>query len=160
MTELYTRRETDRFRHLALFCGAAAAVILAAALAVSIALCCQVNTLNAARLEKTVILVSVLAGWIALPLLLMGYRPARAEYRHMEGLLSGEKTEHTGILTVSPTDVALPRSITVRKAFLKDNGESVALTLNARLARRMPPNGTPVRVTAVRRFITAFEVLL
>ena len=33
-----------------------------------------------------------------------------------------------------------------------------ALSLNARLARRMPPDGTRVRVRTVRRYITAFEV--
>lgn len=159
MTELYTRRETERFRRLALCSGVLAAAALAAALAVCVLLCCRVRTLNAARLEKTVILVSVLSGWFALLLYFMVCRPARAEYRHMAGIRQGEKTEHSGVLTVSPAELTLPRSITVRKVTLSGDEGELALTLNARLARRMPPNGSRVRVSAVRKYITAFEVL-
>ena len=54
--------------------------------------------------------------------------------------------------------MCLPRSIAVRRALLTENGETTALSLNARLARRMPPDGTRVRVRTVRRYITAFEV--
>lgn len=159
MTELYGRKETRRFRRLALLSGGLSAAILAGGLAACVALCCQVNTLNAARLEKTVVTVSVLTGWTALPLFFLAYRPARAEYRHMDGILRGEQAEFSGVLTVAPGEIALPRSISVKKAVLEENGKEVPLTLNARMARRMPPNGTRVRVTAVRRYITAFEVL-
>ena len=159
MTDFYTRQETERFRRLALCGGILAAAVLAFALALCVALCCRVNTLNAARLEKTVIAVSALGGWIALLLFFLLYRPARAEYRHMEGIRQDEAAELRGFLTVFPAETALPRSISVRKARLVTDDGEIDLALDARLARRMPPNGAHVRLTAVRKYITAVEVL-
>lgn len=158
MTELYGPGEEKRFRRRDRVCRAAAWTVLIGGLGACVWMCCRVHTGNAAALLKACIIVSTLAGWIFLPLLIWGANPARAEHKHISGIRAGHPETREGVLTVEKESLSLPRSITVRRAHLTQNGETAALSLNARLARRMPPDGTRVRVKTVRRYITAFEV--
>ena len=158
MTELYSPEEERRFRRRDRISRAAAWTVLLGGLGACVWMCCHARTGNAGQLLKASILVSTLAGWVFAPLLMCAAGPARAEYRHIAGILAGQPEACEGTLTVEKESMCLPRSIAVRRALLTENGETIALSLNARLARRMPPDGTRVRVRTVRRYITAFEV--
>ena len=158
MTELYHPEEEKRLSRLAACSLAAAVGILAGALILCVGLCFRVNTGNAGWMLRKAVVCSTLGGWIAMALYFWVYRPSRAESRHMAGILAGEKQEYRGYLTVDSAERQLPCSISVRRAALENGGETVHLILDARLARRLPPSGAFVRVAAVRKYITAYEV--
>ncbi|MBQ7455705.1 MAG: hypothetical protein IJS53_04615 [Clostridia bacterium] len=158
MTAFYTREEADALSLRARRCRAIALALICAALAICTALCFFVRTGNEGRMFILVVSVFTLLGWIALLLLTLVWRPLRAESRHITGVLAGEQTEYRGVLEAPGAPVKIPGSIAVRKVMLRQGEESVMLNVRARLADRLPPAGTPVRVCAVMRYIVACEV--
>ena len=132
--------------------------LMAAALAVCVALCTRVRTGNAERLLFTVIALSTLAGWAAILLLALLLRASAAEYRHITHVLSAPEEECAGRLSLSPMAFQIPRGILIRKVTLRSGEDSRPLSLNARFARRLPPEGSFVRVKTAANLITAIEV--
>ena len=135
--------------------------LLASALTACIILCTQVNTGNAEKMLYTVIGLFTLAGWIAIPLLRLVYFPSAAVCRHMKSILGGEEEEMEGSLSLTPAAFQIPKGILARKVSLMVEGEEEARKLNIddRLVKKLPTDGTRVRVRTVRKFITAIEVL-
>lgn len=158
MIVLYHQEDARRMGVRAKAGRAAAGGILAAALIACVALCCQVRTGNAQTLYRWVVALFTLAGWGAILLTRFLIRPCQAEYQHMTSILSGEAEILEGKLTVAPESFQVPRSIRVRKAHLTSGEESCTLNVDDRLAAQLPPDGTHVRLQAVRRYITAVEV--
>ncbi len=159
MILLYTPERARRARALSrvslwLACG-----LLAGALAVCVILCARVNTGNAQRMLYAVIGLFTLAGWAAIALLALVYRPSAAECRHITSILNGEAEEMEGRLALTSACFQIPKGILVRKAALESDGEKRSLNVDERMKKRLPPEGTRVRVRVVRKFITAFEVL-
>ena len=128
-------------------------------LAACIFMCTKVRTGNASRLLAAVILTSTLAGWAAILLIGFVYRPAKAQAGHMLGLMNAEAETLTGTLSLEKGGFRIPGSIVVRKVRLRTEDETLTLNLNARFAAKLPPEGTPVKVTVRRKFITACEVI-
>lgn len=162
MTNFYSREEMERHHRRAAWSGAAAWSALALGWLVCAVLCFFVNTANARRMLFWVIGLATLSGWFFILLRQMVYVPAHAEASHMAGILTdeAEKTEeYEGILRLSPGSFQIPKSIVVRKATLTNGEESVTLSIDAALARRLPPDGSLVRVQTVRKYITGYEVL-
>lgn len=159
MISLYSQDEAVRMEKRARRGLISVCALLGAALAVCIVLCTRVRTGNAEKMLYAVIGVSSLAGWAAILLFSLLYLPSRAEYMHMKHMLSGEPEEYEGRIRISPAVIQIPRSILVRKVFLTDGEETRTLYLDHRLIRRMPENGTPVRVQTVKKYITAWEAL-
>lgn len=160
MTELYSQAEAEQMARRARRVKTAAWALLGLAFAVCVILCTRVKTGNAERLYVIVAAVSALSGWIAFPLLALAYRPCRAQYEHMAGILAckeGETLE--GKLTVSPDGFQIPKSIVVHKAALTDGENTLTLNVNEQAMGKLPPNGTRVRLRAVRRYITGIEPL-
>ena len=155
MVYLYTTEEAEKLKRKADGMRAAALVTGGAALAVCIVLCCLVTTANAPVMQALVTGLSILAGWGVMLLYTFGIRQARAEADHMLGILKSEPEEHRGILTVTDQAFHIPRSITVYKATLEENGEKLSLNINARLAGRLPALRGPVKVKCVRRYVIA-----
>lgn len=158
MTRLYTKEKADQLRRKADQARTAAWLTAASALTACIVMCCLVRTANAGALQITVISVSVLAGWAVILLTALVTRPARAEAEHMLGLLADTPQEHEGILTLKPDWVSIPKSITVRKVSLEENGSTLSLNLNSRMVSALPENGSRVRLLTVRSYIIAIEV--
>lgn len=127
-------------------------------LAACIFMCTRVRTGNASRMLTAVILTSTLAGWAAILLIGFVYRPAKAQAGHMLGLLQAGEEQYVGTLSLEKGGFRIPGSIVVRKVRLKTEDDTLTFNLNARYASQLPPEGTPVRVTVRRKFITACEV--
>ncbi len=136
--------------------------LLLSALIACVILCTQVNTGNAERMLYLVIGLFTVAGWIAILLLRLIYFPSAAVCRHMKSILAGEEEEMEGRLSLSSTAFQIPKGILARKVSLAVEGEEETRKLNIddRLMKKLPPDGTRVRVRTVRKFITAIEVLL
>ena len=159
MVFLYSQADALRVDRRARASLIAALSLLAAALIVCSALCANVRTGNAERMLYTVIGLFTLAGWAAILLLRLVYFPSAAVSRHMKSILNGEEEEMEGRLSLTSAAFQIPKGILVRKAALDTEGETRALNLDARFVKKLPPEGTRVRVRVVRKFITAIEVL-
>ena len=149
----------ERHRRRAAWSGAAAWGALALGWLACAALCFFVNTANARRMLFGVIGLATVSGWVFILLRQMVYLPAHAEANHIAGIIAEETTEYEGVLRLSPGAFQIPRSIAVRRATLTNGEESVTLSIDAALARRLPPDGSLVRVQTVRKYITGYEVL-
>lgn len=159
MTNFYSREEMERHRRRAAWSGAAAWGALALGWLACAALCFFVNTANARRMLFGVIGLATVSGWVFILLRQMVYLPAHAEASHMAGIITEEAAEYEGVLRLSPGAFQIPRSIAVRRATLTNGEESVTLSIDAALARRLPPDGSLLRVQTVRKYITGYEVL-
>lgn len=159
MQQWYSSANAARLKKRAALCKGSMILLGAAALAACIVLCTRVNTGNAARLLWWVAGLSTAAGWVVLLTMAFLYRPLKAQAGHVAGLLGGEEEQYTGRLSLLPGGFQIPGSIVVRKAKLMGEGEPLTLNVNARCVRDLPPQEALVRVTAVRTFITAAEVM-
>ena len=159
MVPLYAENELrvwERRARLFLAAGITAAAIC---LAACIALCVGVRPMQATRRLVMIISLNTLGGWLLILLTGLGYRPARAECRHLRHLAGGEASVHQGVLHADAAVPDIPGGIRVLRLLLTDaGGESVRLRLNARKRRLLPPDGTPVRVRCSGSFVTAEEV--
>ena len=149
----------ERHRRRAAWSGAAAWGALALGWLACAVLCFFVNTANARRMLFGVIGLATVSGWVFILLRQMVYLPAHAEANHIAGIIAEEAAEYEGVLRLSPGAFQIPRSIAVRRATLTNGEESVTLSIDAALARRLPPDGSLLRVQTVRKYITGYEVL-
>lgn len=159
MQQWYSSANAARLKKRAGLWKGSMILLGAAALAVCIFLCTRVNTGNAAGLLWWVAGLSTAGGWAVLLIAVFLYRPLKAQAGHIAGLLGGETEQYTGQLSLLPGGFQIPGSIVVRKVKLTGEGEPLTLNVNARCVRELPPRDALVRVTAVRTFITAVEVM-
>lgn len=152
--EAVQRSRTRVRRYRAVLCGLAAAALVCFA-----ALCLLTRTGNARTMLFLAMAGSVLAGWAVIALWLFAMEPARSELSHLEGLAGEEPEVREGRFFLTGDRFRIPRSVRVRKIRLETGTESLSLNLNDRLADRMPPDGSRVRVETARKFITGMEVL-
>ena len=159
MQALYSQEEANRMgkrarTSLRFVCG-----LMLCALAVCVFLCTRVRTGNAEGLLIAVIALFTGAGWIGILVLSLLYRPSLAKYRHMTHILSDPMEEAEGTIALLPGAFQIPKSILIRKVSLTAGEDRITLNLDARLAGRLPKNGTRVRVRTAKKYITAIEVL-
>ena len=159
MTSLYPPGEADRLMKKARICQRTAYIIALIGLALCVSLCFGLRPNNTTRRLTEVIAVSTAAGWVAILLINVGFRPSRGTARHIEHLAEAEETEYTGILKKDPLLFRIPGSVIVQKIRLSQGEETVTLNIDARKRNLLPETGTPVRVRCRRSFITAFEAL-
>lgn len=159
MTVFYTAEEMEKQKRRAGWSGAAAWACLGLGWLACAALCFFVRTGNARQMLFLIIGLATLSGWVFILLRQLICVPAQAEVHHMAGILEGETEAYEGTLLLSPGAFQIPRSIAVRKVMLNQGEETVSLNVDARLAQRLPRNGSLVRVQTVRKYITGFEVL-
>ena len=159
MTNFYSKEEMERHRRRAAWSGAAAWGALALGWLACGVLCFFVNTANAQRMLYGVIGLATVSGWVFILLRQMVYLPAHAEANHIAGIITEESTDYEGVLRLSPGAFQIPKSILVRRATLTNDEESVTLSIDAAFARRLPPDGSFLRVQTVRKYITGYEVL-
>ena len=159
MTSFYSKEEMERHRRRAAWSGAAAWGALALGWLACGVLCFFVNTANARRMLYGVIGLATVSGWVFILLLHIVYLPAHAEANFIAGIKAEESTDYEGVLRLSPGAFQIPKSILVRRATLTNDEESVTLSIDAAFARRLPPDGSFLRVQTVRKYITGYEVL-
>ena len=160
MMVLYSQADAQRMSRRAKISLSLSCALIVSSLIACIALCTRVNTGNAERMLYTVIGLFTLAGWAAILLFRLIYLPSAAGYRHMKSILDGEEAEMEGRITLTSAAFQIPKSILARKVTLAGEEEDArTLNLDARFAKKLPPDGTRVRVRTVRKFITAIEVL-
>jgi len=159
MKRLYTPETARHWKRRSTFTLAFSLGLVALALIVCVCLCAQVSTANAQTLLITCIILFTLAGWACILLLYFAYVPARAQATHIAGMFSAEVETFEGVLTIHKEGFHIPKSVTVRKATLLTAEGPLSLNISAGLAHQLPANGSSVRVSTVRRYITGYEVI-
>ncbi len=159
MIRLYTPEAARRWKRRAYMILVFSLGLVALALIACIIFCTQVNTANAQTLMLSSMALFTLAGWACILLLYFAYAPAKAQAVHMAGMFSAKTETWEGVLTVHKDSFHIPKSVTVRKATLETAEGPLSLSVSAGLASRLPKNGTAVRVTTVRKYITGYEVI-
>lgn len=159
MIRLYTPEAAQRWKRRAWLTLTLSLGLVALATIINIILCGQVNTANATTLQLTCIALFALAGWACILLLYYVYAPARAMATHIGGMFSAPSETYEGVLTVHKDSFRIPKSVTVRKATLETAEGPVALSVSAGLVHKLPKNGSALRVTTVRKYITGYEVI-
>lgn len=128
-------------------------------LALFVVLCLLTRTGNAQAMLYLAMACMILGSLAVLALWMFAAEPARAESRHLAGLADAEPQIREGRFFLSGDSFRIPRSVRVRKVRLETEEETLSLNLNEKLAGRMPPDGSLVRVETARKFITGMEVL-
>ena len=129
-------------------------IIAVGALSVCIALCALTRTGNAAQMEKAVIVLSALAGWLCLYIRRFPVKDTGHEIDHARMLLEGNGEVLSGELTVTKERLRIKNSITFRTVMLNAPGKSLRLkVIESRVRRVSALEGRPVRVEVVNGYI-------
>ena len=134
-------------------------VLAALSLVCFVVLCLMTRTGNAQTMLFLAMACSILAGCGIIALWLFALEPARSEERHLTGLAALDPEVREGRFFMTGDHFRIPRSVRIRKVRLDTEAEALSLNLNDRLADRMPPDGSLVRIEVARKFITGLEVL-
>lgn len=158
MNRLYTAEAAQHWQRRAKTSLWLSLGLMTAATAACILLCTRLTTANTQTLLLTDIALFTLAGWASMLALYFVFAPAKAQATHITGMLAAEPDVYEGVLTLHRETFHIPKSITVRKASLHTAEGSLTLNVSASLARQLPQD-KKLRVWAVRKYITAYEVL-
>ena len=159
MTSLYLPGEADGLMKKAKICQRTAYAVALIGFTLCVSLCFGLRPNTTTRRLIEVIAVSTAAGWAAILLINVGFRPSHGTARHIEHLAEAEEVEYTGTLEKDPQLFRIPGSIIVQKIRLSQGEETVTLNIDARKRNQLPEAGTLLRVRCRRSFINAFEVL-
>ena len=160
MLLLYTDEKAKRLKKQAEIARGVILALMAASLILCVGACFFVNTRNTEKMFTIILAVSVLSGWTEMILYAFLRRPLKAESMHMMNVLKEEKESFSGDVYVSGRVFSIPKSIDVCALSVKGaDGKESAFHLNAKMKKHIPENGTAVRVTVQRGFVTGIEVV-
>ena len=126
-------------------------------LMVNTLLCSWVTTANAIPLQWTTVGISTLVGWAAILLFSLRIRPCHRAARHAESMLQGTRESFSGVLTYVSSPIQIPNSIAIQNVQLQCESNTLTLHVFVQKMKALPPDGTPVRVATVHRYIVAWE---
>ena len=134
-------------------------ILTALALGLCVLLCCMVTTRNAARMERIVILTSILSGWVLITLRYELLVLSRREAEHAAHMLAGPRVTRTGILSLTEDTVRIPGSIRIRRLTLQEGTETYRLSVNVSKLGALGDLPRKVAVTTVYDYVVALEEL-
>lgn len=158
--ELYSRQDLERLEKRYGQARWSAALLAAAALAVCVLLCVLTDRDNAERMEKAVVTVSVLVGWILIYLHNNVILALRYELSHARMLMEEERTVLEGVIEVSQERMHIRGSIRFYPLCLNDREttrRSKVIASRGKLLRA--ENGRKLRLYVVNGYAAAFERL-
>ena len=129
----------------------------AASLVACVILCAKTTTLNAAAMEKAVLLTAVLSGWLVIALYVNVYEPGIREVQHASHLMDEEAQKLCGTLRLEKRTVQIRGSIRVRDAVLTTPDGEKKLLLNDTRTRLLKNVDGPIAVYTVGRYIVGYE---
>lgn len=160
--DLYEINEIERYRKKK---TAARNVLILLGILIMVAciyICTLVTPYNSEELEKIVIGIFVVGGWVEIYLLMEVFLMAKREESHTRLILEGEKESFVGRVEVREETFHIPQSITIRKVFLHDDSgkEKVVRKLNVDIRREkeiLSLNGKRAVVTVSHGYLIAGE---
>lgn len=131
--------------------------LTAVALGGCVLLCARVNTRNAARTERAVILISILAGWTLITLRYELLVLARREAEHAAHMLAGPRERHSGVLSLTDETVRIPGSVRIRRLTLQEGKDVRRLSVNVTRLKRLGALPRQMTVYTVHDYVVAWE---
>ena len=155
--DLYTRESLERQRRTNRILSWVLLLLSALFLTVCILLCTRVTTLNAACMEKAVIVTAVAGGWLVLALALNLWIPGRREAEHAAHVADADREAVSGTVIIGKERVQIPASIRVRKVSVETESGSRQLFLNESKRRQFPKTPVSMTLYTAGRYIVGFE---
>lgn len=155
--ELYRPEELSRLTKQRKIWRVVLLALTALAVGLCVLLCCLVTTRNAARMELTVILTSILSGWVLITLRYELLVLARREAEHAAHMLAGPRVTRTGTLSLAEGAVRIPGSIRIRKLTLQEGAAVHRLSVDASRIKALGDLPRQVTVDTVHDFVVALE---
>ena len=155
--ELYRPEDLSRLTRKRNIWRAALLLLTALALGICVLLCTRVNTRNAASLERIVIGISILSGWVLITLRYELLVLSRREAEHAAHMLAGPREKREGLLSLSPDSVRIPGSIRVRRLILQEDGQTCRLSVNISKLSQLGELPRTVTVYTVHDYVVALE---
>lgn len=117
------------------------------------------DTGNAAQMERAVVALSTVAGWIVIYCSIFVVTAGQRELDHANMLHSEERQVVKGIVKITDERVVITRSITARRVEVQDNGEAHLLLVCESRADELASVGEAV-LYAAHGYVAAYEVML
>lgn len=155
--ELYSEADMTRLRRRIKRWRTALWILAACALAVCLRMITLTGTENAAQMERTVIAVSTVAGWIVIYCSMFVVTAGQRELSHANMLHNEDRQIVRGNVTVTNDRVAITRSITARRVEVGVDGEPRRLLVCENRADALAASGAVVLYTA-HGYVAAYEV--
>lgn len=157
--ELYSETERARLRQNIKRWRTALCILAFCALAAVLRMIALTDTGNAVLMERAVIAVSTVMGWIVIYFSIFAVTAGQRELSHANMLRSEERQTVRGIVKVTNERVAITRSITARRVEVQDKEETHLLLVCERKADTLAAVGEAVLYTA-HGYVAAYEVML
>lgn len=158
MIELYSERQVEKTKLVNRIWAVAISVFALACLAACITLCCMVNVRNVTQMMIATMSVAVVGGWIVIYVIFSVIVENKHEIVHAKNMLEGERTEHTGELTLSSQKIKIAGSITIVKATLSNGAQTERFNVNLSKVKSLKGIKGMVKLYAVHGYAFAFEV--
>lgn len=155
--KLYSKEQTAKRRRAVQLWNVVLPVFCALCLAFCLHVILHVRTGNASASFWACLIPFTLAGWTVILARSLRVLPLKRLAAHEESILvSAENAgKYEGVLTRTGTWFSLPSSITlVKYALTAEDGTTVNLSAEKSRVKLLPADGTRVKVSAVRGFIT------
>lgn len=156
--ELYERSQTERRKVHIRRWVLIVTLVAAAAFLACILFCCRANTANITRMEKYTILTSLFAGWFVIFSLTVIVLPSWYAVLHEENVLRGERSTVTGVITLEPEVLQIPKSISICKVVVNNGEESSRISVRSDKAGLLAGlEGKKCTLHTVHSYIAAIE---
>ncbi len=156
--EFYSQQETARRERTArvwfgIICAAAILTLIGCIL-----FCCSWTTADAARLERDTIILSTAGGWFFIAIWSAVVLPQYRAQIHERNILCEARETITGVISVEPEVLQIPKSIAICKVVLKNERGTQRLSVRADRAKHLKPLcGRKLTLQVVHGYIAAFE---
>ncbi|MGN0814134.1 MAG: hypothetical protein ACI4MH_02745 [Candidatus Coproplasma sp.] len=158
ITELYDEREVDKLRLSNKIWLTVVCVFAAVCLAACITLCCLTDVRNVQKIMAAVMIIAVVGGWFVIYVCVSVIAEHKHEIVHAQNMFEGERTEHTGLLTIGDQKLRIIGSITFVKVRLTDGDKTENLKVNVLKLGKLKDIKERVKLYAVHGYVVAFEV--
>ncbi|MCD8118158.1 MAG: hypothetical protein LUE29_01465 [Lachnospiraceae bacterium] len=156
--ELYSEEQEQHQKTKAKAWTVAAEVIAGASLVGCIVCCVLTTTATAEQMMQTATILSTLGGWFVIFAVTAQILPNRRQAQHEANVLEGERAMDTGIITVEPEVLQIPKSIAICKVVVDTGTEKKRLSIRADKAKLLKErDGQNLILYTVYGYIAAFE---
>ena len=156
--ELYAQKQAQALRLRARCWSVAVFAAVALALVGCIVCCCLSSTATAERMERTAIILSTAAGWFVIFALTVLVFPNRYGAQHEENILCGERETVTGVISVEPEVLQIPKSIAICKVVVRSGAFERRLSVRADKVKLLQAyEGQALTLHTVYGYIAFFE---
>ncbi len=157
VTELYAPEALERLRRKNRIWTAALAALACAVLIACAVLSAMAGTLNAQAMQRRIVAVSTLGGWLVIALWLNVALPNRREAAHQAHMLDGEREADEGILTVTKELQRIPKSAPLLRAELRSGERVRRVSVSPKKAAMLGPTPRRMKVWLVYGCVVAWE---